>query len=121
MTGHPLLDFIMFDQFFNGDKDSGGSGQRYALSVEVLESMPLLLPSLDEQEKIGDIFSSLDRKISLNREMNKNLEALAKQIYDYWFVQFDFPDENGRPYKSSGGKMVWKNLLDSTIQSIIIF
>ena len=86
---------------------ASGSGQRYALSVEVLESMPLLLPSLEEQKRIGDIFSKLDRKIALNRAINKNLEALAKQIYDYWFIQFDFPDENGRPYKSSGGQMFW--------------
>lgn len=85
---------------------ASGSGQRYALSVEVLESMPLLLPSLEDQRRIGEIFSKLDRKIALNRAMNANLESLAKQIYDYWFVQFDFPDENGRPYKSSGGKMV---------------
>ena len=86
---------------------ASGSGQRYALSSEVLESMPLLLPTLEEQNHIGNIFSDLDRKIALNRSINNNLEALAKQIYDYWFVQFDFPDENGRPYKSSGGKMVW--------------
>lgn len=86
---------------------ASGSGQRYALSVETLESMPLLLPSLEEQKRIDKIFSYIDRKISLNRAINQNLEALAKQIYDYWFVQFDFPDENGRPYKSSGGKMVW--------------
>lgn len=94
---------------------ASGSGQRYALSSEVLESMPLLLPSLEEQKNIGEIFSDIDRKISLNRAINKNLEALAKQIYDYWFVQFDFPDENGRPYKSSGGKMVWNEKLKREI------
>jgi type I restriction enzyme S subunit len=60
---------------------------------------------------VGKFLSLIDRKISLNREINKNLEALAKQIYDFWFVQFDFPDENGRPYKSSGGKMVWNEKL----------
>lgn len=96
---------------------ASGSGQRYALSVEALESMPLLLPSIEEQERIGNIFSSLDRKISLNRAINANLEALAKQIYDYWFVQFDFPDENGRPYKSSDGKMVWCKELNRNIPS----
>ena len=94
---------------------ASGSGQRYALSVEVLESMPLLLPSLEEQIRIGDFFSKLDRKIALNRAINKNLEALAKQIYDYWFLQFDFPDENGRPYKSSGGIMVWNEKLKREI------
>lgn len=94
---------------------ASGSGQRYALSVETLESMPLLLPSIEEQERIGNIFSSLDRKISLNRSINANLEALAKLIFNYWFIQFDFPDENGRPYKSSGGKMVWNEQLKRNI------
>ena len=82
-----------------------GSGMRYTLSVDTLESMPLLLPSLEEQKRIGEIFSAIDKKISINHAINQNLEALAKQLYDYWFVQFDFPNEEGKPYKSSGGKM----------------
>jgi len=94
-----------------------GSGMRYTLSLETLQSMPLLLPSLEEQEAIGNLFSSIDRKIALNRSINQNLEALAKQLYDYWFVQFDFPDENGRPYKSSGGIMVWNEKLKREIPS----
>ena len=84
-----------------------GSGMRYTLSLETLQSMPLLLPSLEEQEAIGNLFSSIDRKIALNRSINQNLEALAKQLYDYWFVQFDFPNEEGKPYKSSGGTMTF--------------
>ena len=84
-----------------------GSGMRYTLSLDTLESMPILLPSLEEQKLIGEIFSALDKKISINRAVNHNLEALAKQLYDYWFVQFDFPNEEGKPYKSSGGNMVW--------------
>ena len=87
--------------------NASGSGQRYALSVDALNSLPIYLPPIDEQKRIGNIFSSIDRKIELNREINRNLEAQAKQLYDYWFVQFDFPDENGKPYKSSGGEMVW--------------
>ena len=94
------------------EMNATGSGMRYTLSLETLNDIPVLVPSLDEQKKIGDFFSALDRKISLNRKANAELEALAKQIYDYWFVQFDFPDANGRPYKSSGGKMVY----DSTIK-----
>ena len=97
------------------ENSASGSGQRYSLSIETLENMPLLLPSLEEQQVIGDLFSSLDRKIALNRAINQNLEALAKQLYDYWFVQFDFPDENGKPYKSSGGKMVWNEKLKREI------
>ena len=57
------------------------------------------------------VLSTLDRKISLNRSMNEELERMAKEIYDYWFVQFEFPDANGRPYKSSGGKMVYNPVL----------
>ncbi|KAB5068121.1 restriction endonuclease subunit S, partial [Bacteroides thetaiotaomicron] len=92
-----------------------GSGMRYTLSLDTLESMPLLLPSLEEQRRIGEIFSSLDKKISINRAINQNLEALAKQLYDYWFVQFDFPNEEGKPYKSSGGQMVWNEKLKREI------
>ncbi len=87
--------------------NASGSGQRYALSVEVLNSFPVYLPNIKEQKKISNIFSLIDRKIKLNHSINHNLEAMAKQLYDYWFVQFDFPNEEGKPYKSSGGKMVW--------------
>ena len=73
------------------------------------------LPSLAEQKKIGQLLFDIDRKIELNRSINHNLEAMAKQLYDYWFVQFDFPDENGKPYKSSGGKMVWNEKLKREI------
>ena len=95
--------------------NASGSGQRYALSIDALNDFPVLLPTLKEQERIGTIFSSIDRKIALNRQINDNLEAMAKQLYDYWFVQFDFPDENGRPYKSSGGAMVWNEKLKREI------
>ena len=63
------------------------------------------IPDLEEQKRIASILSALDNKIALNREINQNLEAMAKQLYDYWFVQFDFPNEEGKPYKSSGGVM----------------
>lgn len=96
--------------------NASGSGQRYSLSLEALNSFPVLLPpTLKEQEAIGNIFSHIDRKILLNRSINQNLEAMAKQLYDYWFVQFDFPNENGKPYKSSGGKMVWNEKLKREI------
>ncbi len=67
------------------------------------------------QDAIAGLLSMLDAKIALNREINRNLEAMARQLYDYWFVQFDFPDENGKPYKSSGGKMVWNEQLKREI------
>ncbi|WP_156729468.1 hypothetical protein [Bacteroides faecis] len=95
--------------------NASGSGQRYALSVEALNSFPVPIIPLHEQKQIGEIFSALDKKIELNKRINQNLEAMAKQLYDYWFVQFDFPDENGQPYKSSGGKMVWNEKLKREI------
>ena len=73
--------------------------------------------SIDIPEQKSDIsvLASIDEKIALNRKINIELEALAKQIYDYWFVQFDFPNEDGKPYKSSGGKMVWNETLKREI------
>lgn len=67
------------------------------------------------QNNIVAILQGLERKIAINRQINQNLEAMAKQFYDYWFVQFDFPNEEGKPYKSSGGKMVWNEKLKRNI------
>ena len=67
------------------------------------------------QKRIALVLSNIDRKIELNRAINQNLEAMAKQLYDYWFVQFDFPNEEGKPYKSSGGAMVWNEKLKREI------
>lgn len=80
-----------------------------------MENIELPFPSLDNQVKIADTLLKIDRKISLNTRINAELEAMAKQLYDYWFVQFDFPDENGKPYKSSGGKMVYNEKLKREI------
>ena len=65
------------------------------------------VPSIQQQNQITDILGALDKKIQINNQINQELEAMAKTLYDYWFVQFDFPDQNGKPYKSSGGKMVY--------------
>lgn len=71
--------------------------------------MNFVIPDLeiDEQIKIGKLLKSIDQKIQINNQINQELETMAKTLYDYWFVQFDFPDQNGHPYKSSGGKMVY--------------
>lgn len=69
----------------------------------------------EKQKRIAAVLSTLDAKIDLNNRINAELEALAKTIYDYWFVQFNFPDTNGRPYMSSGGKMVWNDALKREI------
>ena len=84
-------------------------------SPEKIMNCTVWVPELQEQERIGALLTAIDSKIELNCSINRNLESLAKQLYDYWFVQFDFPDENGRPYKSSGGKMVWNEVLKREI------
>lgn len=73
------------------------------------------LPEIKVQHKVADVISTIDKKIELNNKINTELEAMAKLIYDYWFVQFDFPDANGKPYKSSGGKMVYNEELKREI------
>ena len=73
--------------------------------------LKIFLPNIEKQTKIAQILQTLDKKIAINRQINQNLEAMAKQLYDYWFVQFDFPNEEGKPYKSSGGAMVWNEKL----------
>ncbi len=80
-----------------------------------LSSLCFMFPDYDIQKTITDIWSNYDYKIEINRAINQNLEAMAKQLYDYWFVQFDFPNEEGKPYKSSGGKMVWNDKLKRNI------
>lgn len=82
------------------------------LNTGILAKVPLRVPPMDEQQRIAAVLSNLDAKIDLNNRINSELEALAKAIYEYWFVQFDFPDANGRPYKSSGGEMVWNEMLN---------
>lgn len=66
----------------------------------------IIYKPLLEQQKIAKVLSDLDAKIELNNKINSELEAMAKTLYEYWFVQFDFPNEDGKPYKSSGGRMV---------------
>ena len=82
---------------------------------EHLANFTLYIPFDNNLVLFSSFYCNLDRKITLNRSINHNLEAMAKQLYDYWFVQFDFPDENGKPYKSSGGKMVWNEKLKREI------
>ena len=77
------------------------------LNKENLLNIELYIPSREHQDKIAKVLTLLDQKIQTNNQINQELEAMAKTLYDYWFVQFDFPDQNGNPYKSSGGKMVY--------------
>lgn len=77
------------------------------INPSIVSQIPISFPTRGAQEQIANLLSALDRKIALNRRKIATLEKMAKEIYDYWFVQYDFPDANGRPYKSSGGEMVY--------------
>ena len=85
------------------------------LNIPDLKSLRIPLPSLPEQKKIASVLSALDDKIALNKKMNQKLEAMAKRLYDYWFVQYDFPDKNGHPYKTTGGPMTYNETLKREI------
>jgi len=105
-----LLQDSFFDYVMQGAK---GSKMPRGDKEQILRyEMPTLSCS---EESIGTFFLNLDKKIRLNEQINQNLEAMAKQLYDYWFVQFDFPNEEGKPYKSSGGEMVWNEKLKRKI------
>ena len=105
-----LLQDSFFDYVMQGTKGSkmprGDKSQIMRYEVSTPKSV---------EKSIGTFFLNLNRKIRINEQINRNLEAMAKQLYDYWFVQFDFPDENGKPYKSSGGKMVWNDVIKMSI------
>lgn len=82
------------------------------LTLAEIRELPVYLPEdLQKQNRIVNVLESLSKKIALNRRMNAKLEQMAKRLYDYWFVQFDFPNADGKPYKSSGGKMVYSDVL----------
>ena len=86
-----------------------------SMTFDSYYNLKINLPSLEAQQKIAKILSDIDDKIEVLHQINDNLAELAKTIYDYWFVQFDFPDENGKPYKTSGGKMVYNEVLKREI------
>lgn len=88
---------------------------RASLNEQIFSYLELILPSFEEQVKIGDLFFKISEKIKVNNKINQELESMAKTLYDYWFVQFDFPDTNGKPYKSSGGKMIFNKELKREI------
>ncbi|MBI0096568.1 MULTISPECIES: restriction endonuclease subunit S [Gilliamella] len=86
------------------------------INLGIIKSIKINLPKERYlQDNIANLLNNLDKKIELNNRINTELEAMAKTLYDYWFVQFDFPNEEGKPYKSSGGKMVYNNILKREI------
>jgi type I restriction enzyme S subunit len=102
-----------FQQVILRNTVTGATVDRIALSE--MAGFPIRIPPLNEQKIVADLLQAIDSKIELNNKINAELEAMAKLIYDYWFVQFDFPDANGKPYKSSGGKMVYNEELKREI------
>ena len=110
-----LAYFLKTDEFQKQIYGIVGGSAIPTLSQEDLASLIVRVPNENIQNTIADILDSLDGKIELNKQINDNLEAMAKQLYDYWFVQFDFPNEEGKPYKSSGGAMVYNEKLKREI------
>jgi type I restriction enzyme S subunit len=92
-------------------KERAQGSQTKFLTMPILTGINFNDIDFDAQKEISQVLASIDKKIQLNNKINAELEAIAKLIYDYWFVQFDFPDANGKPYKSSGGKMVYNEEL----------
>ena len=110
------LFYVMKSPFFKKQIEYSliGAVQK-ALTMVMLSEIKIPLPPLDEQIKTATVLSTIDDKISTNAVVVTELEAMAKALYDYWFVQFDFPDENGKPYRTSGGEMVWNEQLKREI------
>ena len=108
LTNQPFLDILQ-------RRAENRIGSFPQITYDLLANYAFPIPPLEEQKRISKIIANIDRKIELNRQINDNLEAMAKQLYDYWFVQFDFPNEEGKPYKTSGGEMVWNEKLKREI------
>ena len=110
-----LYTVLMQDAFFDYAM-SGAKGSKMPRGDKdqiMRYELPTFTPM--EEENIGNMMVDIMLKININRQINDNLEAMAKQLYNYWFVQFDFPNEEGKPYKSSGGAMVWNEKLKREI------
>jgi len=106
-----IADYRYLYYFFKNNKELleslGGGGSVYTnISKSKFESMAVAVPELSEQKQIAEVLSSLDDKIELNRQINANLEKIASSLFKQWFVDFEFPNEKGKPYKSSDGKMI---------------
>ena len=119
--GKVLPDYLLyaylspqFQQTIVSNTITGATVDR--ISLTEMPDFEIRIPSsIDEQKKIASILKNVDAKIDCNNRINAELEAMAKTLYDYWFVQFEFPDANGKPYKSSGGKMVYNSTLKREI------
>lgn len=109
------LEYLMYLLTIYFDNYIGVGSTRPSIRLNDLSNIEVNLHPLEEQRKIASVLSALDNQIELNNKINQALEGLAQTLYNYWFIQFEFPNEEGRPYKSSGGKMVWNEELKREI------
>ena len=116
VTYHKFMAFYLRSKLFRKTMTNNAvMTLRASLNENIFSYLDLILPEHKEQVKIGNLLYLISQKIELNNRINAELETMAKTLYDYWFVQFEFPDKNGKPYKSSGGKMVYNQTLKREI------
>lgn len=108
--------YLLQSPHFSGYINTMSTGSTiHHISLATMRNYEFQIPKREEQDAIAYFLSNIDKKINNNKRIQQKLEAMAKTLYDYWFVQFDFPDANGRPYKTSGGKMEWNETLSRAI------
>ena len=116
ITYDKFMGFFLRSKYFRKIIDNNAiMTLRASFNEKIFSYLNVELPEYEEQVKIGNLLHFIEEKIKTNNKINIELEKLAKTLYEYWFVQFDFPDENNRPYKSSGGEMVYSNELKREI------
>lgn len=116
MAYHKYLAFYLRSELFRkAVTNNAFMTLRASFNEDIFSFLNLYLPEYKEQVKIGDMLYSMEQKIQINMRICTELESMAKTLYDYWFTQFDFPDENGKPYRTSGGEMVWNDQLKRDI------
>lgn len=116
ITYHKFMAFYLRSELFRKTMCNNAiMTLRASLNEQIFSYLELILPSFEEQKKIGDFLFDIYKKMQINDQVNNELEMMAKTLYDYWFVQFDFPNAKGKPYKSSGGKMIYKEALNREI------
>lgn len=118
---HEMVDdsyFLYYFRAYISKRIVGGTGDSTIPnfpSMSVVKNIEIEIPDIEKQRKIGKVLANIEEKINNNYRISMELESMAKTIYDYWFLQFEFPNEEGKPYKSSGGKMVWNEELKREI------
>lgn len=105
----------VFTYIRNSIKNSVNGSIQDNINIEYLSQLDFKVPEKSYQDKVVNVLGTIDEKIETNTRICTELESMAKTLYDYWFTQFDFPDENGKPYRSSGGEMVWNDQLKREI------